>query len=137
MTDDSLPPELLGRVTWSFFSGEVFADPAEFSERVRRYNAEIGHEEEWKPDEVVLHVPRVRITYFGVETPDDEEYSDRSVELASDNGAHFTAGELLFKLNNAVAPHLETVDHCYFEGLELSAPSAGGEPPVYRMDQGS
>ncbi len=132
-----LPASVMQNVAWSFFNGEVFADAAEFIQRVRRYNDDVAEEDTWNPDEVVLPSPRVRITYFGVETPDDEEYMDMSVDLASDNGAHFTAGELLFKINNAVAPRLETVDHCYFEGLTIVAPPAGDDPPVYQMVQGS
>ena len=138
----SLPASVMQSVPWSFFDGEVFSDPAEFVRRVRQHHADlteadVTEEDAWDAGEVVLPVGRVRITWFGVQSPDDEEYMDLSVDLASDDGAHFTAGELLFKINNAVAPHLATVDHCYFEGLAISAPPSGDDPPVYQMMQGS
>jgi len=133
----SLPPSIMPGIAWSFFDGEVFADPAEFNERVRERQEDVGAEEPWEPARVVLPAPRVRITYFGVVSPDDDEYTEMSVELASDDRAQFTAGELLFKINNAVAAHLRGVDHCYFEGLTISAPPAGDDPPVYEMHQGS
>ncbi|HEX2081499.1 MAG TPA: hypothetical protein VHG08_27595 [Longimicrobium sp.] len=113
-------------VAWRFFRGETFADVAELERRVHEYNAETG--KEWEPDPVVLPAPRVRITYFGVESPEDEEYGEFSVDLASDDGEALAAGELLFKPVNAVAPHLEGVGHCYFEAPPSPAPSGNRSP---------
>jgi hypothetical protein len=131
------PATALVAVVWSFFSGEHFSDPAELDRRVREHHVQVTGEDTWEPDEIALPVPRVRVMYFGVESPDDDEYTDFVAELASDNGTHFTAGELLLKLNNAVAPHLEGVDHCYFEGLFLTEEVGEDGVPVYEMMQGS
>lgn len=141
MTDpsnrESLPPTALVAVVWSFCNGEQFADPEEFDRRVRDYHVRVTEEDTWDPDEIALPVPRVRIAWFGVESPDDDEYTDYLTELASENGAHFTARELLLKLNNTVAPHLEGADHCYFEGLFLTDQMEEDGVPVYEMMQGS
>jgi hypothetical protein len=131
------PPTVLVAAVWSFFSGEKFSDPAEFDRRVREYHVGVTEHDTWDPDEVVLPVPRVRVMYFGVESPDDEEYTDFVTELVSDDGAQFTARELLLKLNNAVAPHLEGVDHCHYEGLFLTEQVGEDGVPVYEMMQGS
>lgn len=141
MTDhvdrDALPVTALPAVLWSFAGGEQFDDAAEFDRRVRQYHVLISGEDTWDPDEVALPVPRVRILFFGVESPDDDEYTDMVADLASDGGTHFTAGDLLLKLNNAVAPRLEGVDHCYFEGLFLTDQVEEDGVPVYEMMQGS
>ena len=135
-TGDDLPPSALVAVVWSFFKGETFHDAAEFDRRVREYHVRVGEEDTWDPDEIVP-VPRMRVTYFGVESPEDDEYADFTAELESGNGTHFTAGELLLKLNNAVAPRLEGVDHCYFEGLFLTDTPSPDGVPIYEMLQGS
>ncbi|HEX6372687.1 MAG TPA: hypothetical protein VF006_27450 [Longimicrobium sp.] len=141
MTDDMeegpFAPTALVAVVWSFFEGEQFSDPAEFDRRVRAYHVEVAEEDTWDPDEIALPVPRVRVAYFGLESPDDDEYTDFVAELASDNGTHFTANELLLKLNNAVAPRLAGVDHCYFEGLFFTDQVGEDGVPTYEMMQGS
>jgi hypothetical protein len=137
MEDGPFPPTALVAAVWSFFSGEKFSDPAEFDRRVREYHVQVTEEDTWDPDEVVLPVPRVRVMYFGLESPDDDEYTDFVAELAADDGRHFTARELLLKLNNTVAPHLEGTDHCYFEGLFLTEEVGEDGVPLYEMMQGS
>lgn len=144
MTDDTedtdegpFPATALVAAVWSFFDGETFSDAAEFDRRVKEYHVEVTGEDTWDPDEVVLPVPRVRVTYFGTESPDDEEYTDFVAKLASDSGTHFTAGELLLKLNNEVAPRLKGVDHCYYEGLFFTDEVGEDGVPVYEMMQGS
>jgi hypothetical protein len=131
------PPTVLVAAVWSFCGGEQFTDPAEFDRRVREYHVEITEHDTWDPDEVVLPVPRVRVMYFGLESPDDDEYTDYVAELAADNGTHFTARELLLKLNNEVAPRLKGVDHCYYEGLFLTDEVDEDGVPLYEMMQGS
>jgi hypothetical protein len=135
--DGAFPITVMAPVVWSFFDGEQFSDPAEFNRRVSEYHVKVTGEDTWDPDEVVLDTPGIRIAYFGVASPDDDEYTDFEAHLRSDDGARFTAGELLLKLNNAVAPHLEGVDHCYFEGLFLTDEPAEEGMPVYEMMQGS
>jgi hypothetical protein len=141
MTDDtagaSFPRTVMGAVIWSFRGGERFTDPAEFERRVREYYMDIMGEDIWLPHQVALSAPRVRITYFGLSSPDAAEYTDFVADLQSEDGARFTAGELLLKLNNAVAPHMEEADHCYFEGLVLSDTPPADGVPVYEMRQGS
>lgn len=137
MEDGPFPPTALVAVVWSFFSGEQFSDPAEFDRRVREYHVRVTGEDTWDPDEVALPVPRVRVAWFGAGSPDDDEYTDYVSELASDSGTHFTARDLLLKLNNAVAPRLEGVDHCYFEGLFFTDHVDDDGVPLYEMMQGS
>jgi hypothetical protein len=141
MTDDTedgpFPPTALVAVLWAFGEGEQFSDPAEFDRRVREYHVAGAEEDTWDPDEIALPVPRVRIAYFGLESPDDDEYTDMTVDLAADNGTHFTARELLLKINNAVAAQLDGVDHRYFEGLFFTDEVGEDGVPVYEMMQGS
>jgi hypothetical protein len=134
--DGPFPVTALVAAVWSFHSGERFDDAAEFDRRVRRYHVEVTGEDTWDGDEIIP-LPRMRVTYFGLESPGDDEYTDFEVELAADNGTHFTAGELLRKLNNVVAPRLEGVDHCYFEGLFLTEEVGDDGVPIYEMMQGS
>lgn len=140
MTDETaegpFPLTALPSVHWSFFDGERFSDPAEFDRRVRAYHVRVAEEDTRDRDEV-LPVPRVRVRYFGVEPPEDDEYTDFEAELTADDGVRFTAGELLLKLNNEVAPRLKGADHCYFEGLYLTDEPPVDGVPVYEMMQGS
>ena len=141
MTDetshDDFPVTVMPAAVWSFFDGEQFTDAAEFNRRVREYHVKVAEEDTWDPDEVVLAAPALRVAYFGVESPDDEDYTDFEALLRSDDGARFTVGELLLKLNNAVAPHLKSVDHCYYEGLYLTDAPVEDGVPLYEMMQGS
>lgn len=134
-TEDEFPATVLVAAVWSFFEGRPFDDPAEFQRAVHQYHVDITGEDTWEPDEVIP-LSRLRVKYFGVASPDDDEYTDYIVELRSD-GAQFTAGELFLELNNAVAPRLEGVDHCYFEGLFLTDEPPVDGVPIYEMMQGS
>ncbi len=138
-TEDEGPFPLMALVAalWSFQGGEQFADAAEFNRRVSEYHVQVTEEDTWDPAEVVMPLPRIRVKYFGVESPEDEDYTDFVLDLQADDGAQFTAGELLLKLNNAVAPHLEGADHCYFEGLFLTEEVGEDGVPIYEMMQGS
>lgn len=140
MTDDSdespFPLTALVAAVWSFHGGEQVDDPAEFDRRVRQYHIDVTGEDTWDPDEVIP-LARLRVTYFGLESPDDDEYTDMVVDLRADDGARFTAGELLRKLHNAVAPHLKGADHFFFEGLFLTEDIGEDGVPVYEMMQGS
>lgn len=140
MTDENedgpFPLTALVAAVWSFHEGEQFSDIAEFNRRVHQYHVDVTGEDTWDPDEVVP-LSRLRMTYFGLESPEDDEYTDFVAELESDNGTHFTAGELLLKVNNAVAPRLAGVDHCYFEGLFLTEEVGDDGVPIYEMMQGS
>ena len=129
---EPLPPELLWGVSW-VFRGEAFADRAAFDAAVAACQNP-DHGEVWRPDEVCLRAVRVRIT------PDIHWYlsdDDPVVELAADNGTAFTAGELLFKVHNALVADLRQMDHKYFEGFTLVRHQEPGEPPLYDLDLGS
>jgi hypothetical protein len=135
--DGPFPLMALVAVVWSFGKGEQFDDPAEFNRRVSAYHVDIAGEDTWDPAEAVMPLPRIRVQYFGVESPEDEEYTDFVLDLQADDGAQFTAGELLLKLNNAVAPRLAGADHCFFEGLFLTEEVGEDGVPIYEMMQGS
>ena len=126
------PPELLWGVSWAF-RGEPFAARAAFASAVGEFQGPDGAGD-WRPDEVVLHAARVRIS------PDVHWYltdEHPTVEFAADNGASFTAGELLFKVHNRFVAELRQMDHKYFEGFSLSGEPRPGEPPLYDLDLGS
>lgn len=122
---------------WRFADGRRFSDAAEFNRLVTRYHVDVTGEDTWEPDEVVLPVPRVIVKWFGLESPGDDDYTDFQAELRADDGAGFTAGELLLKLNNEVAPRLKDADHAFFEGLFLTDDPPVDGVPVYEMMQGS
>ncbi len=134
---DALPVSVMPAVLWRFADGEPAGGAAEFDRRVRRYHVDVSDEDTWEPDERVVPIPRVLVRWFGLAAPDDGEYTDFTLELAADDGAGFTAGELLRKLDRAVSPRLAGADHRLFEGLYLTdAPFVDGVP-VYEMMQGS
>jgi hypothetical protein len=128
-----LPDEILRDVPWRFWDAEPYADRGEFEAAVSALLVDLERPAEWRAGEIALRVPRVRILFFGVDSPDDDDYQDFSVEVTSDDGVAFTRGELLHKVHNAVVLHLNAVDHCYFEGLKLENPAF----PTYQMEQGS
>lgn len=134
--DGGFPLTALVAAVWSSCGGRTFDDPAEFDRQVRRHHLDVTGLDSWDPDEVVP-LSRLRARYFGAASPGDEEHTDFVVELESDDGTHFSAGELLLKLNNAVAGHLEGVDPCHFEGLFLTDDPPVDGVPVYEMMQGS
>jgi hypothetical protein len=136
-THDAFPVTVMAAVLWSFGHGEQFSDPAEFNRRVSEYHVQVTDEDTWDPEEVVFPAPALRVAYFGLASPGDDEYTDFEEHLRADDGARFTAGELLVKLNNAAAPHLKGVDHCFYEGLYLTDAPLEDGVPLYEMMQGS
>ena len=70
--------------------------------------------------------------------PSDEDFSE--AEFEADDGAAFTAGELLFKTHNAFVGMLRQMDHKYFEGMTL-VQAGFSDPerriPRYDLDLGS
>jgi hypothetical protein len=136
--DVPFPPTVLVAAVWSFSQGggQPFEDAAEFDRRVREYHVAVTGEDSWEPDEVVLAEPRVRITCFALEAP-GHEYTDLTLDLHADDGAGFTASELLRKLHNALAPKLVGADHVFFEGLFLAHDEPADGMPVYELMQGS
>ena len=128
-----LPTGLLEDVCWSF-TGERFTDRAAFDDAVRQYQTDITNKDTWRPDEVVLPCPRVRIRYECFD--EDENEIEPVVELVSDNGVSFSAGELFFKIHNAVVEQLRDLDHSFFEGLSRVR-QRSAEVPLYEVSLGS
>src|SRR5262245_44226194 len=54
------PQEVLRGVSWSFI-GKPFADRDAFDREVRQYQLDIREEDSWRPDEVVIRSPRIRV----------------------------------------------------------------------------
>ena len=128
---DPLPPTLLAGVGW-VFRGPAFADRPAFEAAVAAFqNPEWGSD--WRPGEVVLLAPRVRVI------PDTDWFvgDDPVADLTADDGRAFTAGELLFKVHNAFVAGLRRTNHQFFEGLTRSADQMPGEPPLYTLELGS
>jgi hypothetical protein len=130
----ALRPGVLSEVRWRLGRPPI-ADPAAFSEQVRQYQIEnTGEDIWWRPAACVIPRPKVQVIYS---VPERGAPVERSVTLEADNGAWFTAGELLFKLHNATAEGLRGADHCFFEGLGLLERTEGWEVLVYILYQGS
>ena len=141
MSTQELPELVMSKLPdWRFWELSTFDDIDEFEKAVTDWQT-FGEEDappvDWKPHELALPVPRVRVQYFGVHSPDDDEYDDFFADLTADDPAGFSNRELLFKLHNSAVGHLNAVDHCYFEGLILKEPGGPNEPPLYQMRQGS
>jgi hypothetical protein len=131
--DAILPKEVLRRVYWSFI-GAPFADRAAFDEKVRQYQMTIGGKDTWRPEQIVIPCPRIRVVYMCWQ---GDEQVEPVLELVSDHGESFTAGELLFKVHNAVVEQLREINHHFFEGLGLHSRQTAGKPPLYVLSQGS
>lgn len=128
-----LPQEVMSQVLWSF-KGDPITDLAAFNDKVRKYHIEIRGKDNWNPESIAIPCARIRIVYMCWH---GEEQIEPIIELASDNGTSFTAGELLFKVHNAVVKQLRDIDHHFFEGLRLHSNQAAGKPPLYVLNQGS
>jgi hypothetical protein len=123
--NQNLPENLLYDVEWSF-NRPMFDDRKSFDQAVAQRQKELGNPVAWRPNEIILTVPTIRIEcLLAIVAP---------FELTSDNREHFTAGELLYKLHNALVKTLAKADHKYFEGLTMRTP---GETPTYRLHLGS
>jgi hypothetical protein len=139
--EEPVPDLVLADTLWDFADQEAYESRAAFVDAVRSYHAEVHDyapdirpEESWRPKAVVLGAPRVVVQFISESPSRDEE--DCEVELVSDNGETFTAGELLHKLHNAVVGRLPENHHHWFEGFELSAITGEGVP-VYTLRLGS
>jgi hypothetical protein len=142
------PRELLGDIGWSFLD-PPFASQTAFIDAVRQYEREVQVDGEgestWRPDEVVLHAHRVRITCEYWDDPEelinrvmfDDETGDLQTDLTADGPEGFTAGELLFKVHNAFTRYLSEGDHHFFEGLARVKGANPNAVPVYEVHTGS
>jgi len=134
------PADILRDTLWDFHDQRVYLSQAAFEEAVQQYHLEaqtyapeIRPEECWQPTAIVLKSPIVEIRYFS-EPLGEEVWHE--VELVSDNGKWFTAGELLYKLHNAAVERLKGNSHRWFEGFELESVTDSGVP-VYILVLGS
>jgi hypothetical protein len=128
-----LPQRVMGEVYWAF-TGSPFARRREFDAKVREYQIAICGEDTWRPKAVVIPAGRIVVQYRCWE---GDELLEPVVPLVADNGASFTAGEVLFKLHNAVVEQLRGIAHHFFEGLSLVNPQGPGGAPLYLLRQGS
>ena len=127
-----LPLRAMRDVCWSFI-GSPFAPRDEFDARVRQYQIQIRDQDSWRPDEIVIPTPRVAVRYRYWE---GDEQVEPVITLEADDRRSFTAGELLFKLHNAVVEQLRDTDHHFLEGLALAG-WVEGQVPLYQLRQGS
>jgi hypothetical protein len=130
---EPLPRGVMIGVSWSF-GAPTFGTREAFEESVRAYQVQIRGEDTWNPDEVVIPRPQVKVMY---RTWIRGKEAEPVVELLADNGASFTAGELLFKVHRAVADNLRKRDHKFFWGFRLSGDPGINEVPLYYMRLGS
>src|SRR5262249_929939 len=117
-----------------------FPDKDSFDAAVRACQIEVYQADTWRPDVVVLPCPRVRITCEDFESQwheDEQEAEEPFLELVADNGESFTAGELLFKVHNAVVVRWDLGDHVFVEGFTLRQGPEQGGTPLYEMNMGS
>lgn len=151
-------PRLLDDVAWTF-EGPPIAARDEFVAAVRRWHAELAGRRHWierwrgpraachtmapdspalhitswlpdalsrrwPPERVVLRSPRVRIR---------REHDASITTLTADDGARFTAAELLHKLHAAVTPTLPPDAPRVFLELRLDADGDRASGPLYTL----
>jgi hypothetical protein len=128
--EEDLPRKVLAGLSWAF-GGPTFPSRGEFDAAVR---ASAHDEDTWAPDEVVIPRPHVKVMYI---TWVGDEQVEPEVDLTTDDGGPFTAGELMFKLHNAITAAVSNIDHRYFEGLTLMRAVDPNEVPLYHLRQGN
>lgn len=138
---ESFPRRLLSETLWDFASQGPYKTRAAFDSAIydyhraaQEYAPDISIDECWHPSEVVLVSHCVVIRYFC--DPFGQNANWREIELASDDGTAFAAGELFFKFHNAIIPYVQDNAHRYFEGLEFEESTEFGIP-VYCAAFGS
>ena len=122
--------ELMRGVIWSFI-GKPFESLSAFIEEVKKVQLKFRESDSWEPDEVILEEPVIKIRYNFWK---GKNKSEPVIELKSDNGRNFAAGELLFKIHNAVAEEVDDVEHHVFDGLSFV--DREESIPVYWLNQG-
>lgn len=131
---NELPEKLMRDVYWAFTKG-IFKGAEDFDKAVRDYQIAIKKIDDWKPERVIFSHSSIQISYEYWSADGEEEFEEVFV-LEADNGNSFTAGELLFKINNTVAENVSRGDHIFFEGLSLSETKYDGKP-FYWLSLGS
>ena len=128
-----LPLRAMRDVCWSF-TGSPFVTREEFDASVRHDQIRFRKKDSWRPDAIIIPAPRVAVRYMCWQ---GDEQVEPVVTLEADDGVRFPAGELLFKLHNAVVEQLREIDHHFFEGLTLAGWVDDGKVPLYQLGQGS
>jgi hypothetical protein len=129
-----LPRELMREVLWTFIGPRIERLDV-FCAEVRQYHLDIAHTDEaWRPDEVVLARPRVQVLYRCWR---GQRQVEPVVKIAAQDGVRFTAGELLWRVHNAVRHDLHDMDRHFFEGFTYLEPGTPGDGPVYSIRLGS
>jgi hypothetical protein len=125
-------------VYWSF-TGPSFRSRPRFEEAVCRYHRDLEAQGNWRPGEVVLRCPRVRVRPDFWDDLEPEKAEGLTVELTADDPSGFTAGELLFKVHNVFIRQWGEIagDYTFFEGFILAKAQAGDAPPLYDIALGS
>ena len=128
-----LSPEILGGVHWSFI-GPTYESSDDFQKAVQEYQIDIGRLDSWKPNVVVIRRAKAQVQYM---TWVGNEQVEPLIELSADNQTFFTAGELLFKVHNAIVKSMEGIDRHFFEGFYLIKSTHESIVPQYRLRLGS
>lgn len=134
-TPSQHPRELLRDLYWSF--GRTSCEALdEFNAEVAQYQRDIkGHDNSWRPDVVVIRAERVRVLYSHWDF-EEEDHVTSIVEITPERG-ELTAGELLWRVNEASYEALGRVDHHFFEGFSLNEDRSGPDVAVYWTALGS
>jgi len=126
------PRLLLADIYWAF-TGETYSSVDEFKKGVSDYHESLNIESKWRPDEIAIEEPSLRVLYVYWE---GDEQLDATVDLVADDGQRFSTAELIFKLHNAVVHRLRDHDAVFFEGL-IFEPSAKDASATCTLQLGS
>jgi hypothetical protein len=88
----------------------------------------------WDPD---APVPPCAAVVIRCDDLFDDDIAAWELELAAENGAYFTAGELLFRIHTSLRDLLQHNDHVFFEGLERAGANVNVGVPMYIVVLGS
>ncbi len=137
------PKNLLNNIYWVF--DEKHNDLLEFSADLKAYHKAVSFSKlPVNPTDIILAKQSVIIQFALPPMDDDDEQDDIQIKLDADQTSGFKAGELLFKINNAIIDHpdgfsIADYDKQFFEGLQYFTdddPDFIGIP-VYFMILGS
>jgi hypothetical protein len=135
----TFPKQIMLHVIWAF-DGKPFASEADCTTAIREHHDDIckriKRDVAWDPQELVLKSTCVKIRHERWDDDNEEGEAETVIELSTPNPAGFTAGELMFKMHNAVVEYLRDMDHKFYEGLVLDE-DATGEVPLYEIMLGS
>lgn len=139
---------LLKHVAWNF-TGKGFDNRADFNQAIANYQLAILDDPSgWNPDEIIVSAPEVDILYECYATDSEPVFDDETIKadygeekeiiarFTADNGASFSALELLYKLHQRLQQR-ELGDHTFFEGLVPADETEKGQIPLFEVRCGS